>query len=278
MAADIAYLLCGLRIRTKERAARPFERGRSMLGRVQPVPHRAATVIREIYMLGPFAFHFRGKQKFRIRKAADASILSTFLFFFFFLFQIVKQVCMHTIAYDYTLPKIFFLKSILESNPKQLLQSFRKESNFAKKCYQKFSLRLYFTNLSWNRVQSYFFMFIRIRNPLKESNSPSRKNAIKDSLQLFRKSIFEQDPKQLLFFHIHSNSNSIKNSLHLIRKFTLRSKATFPFLRPFESYQKFSSPISQIPDRIQSNFSFSMSTQIRILKLSSPISQILDPR
>lgn len=61
MAADIAYLLCGLRIRTKERAARPFERGRSMLGRVQPVPHRAATVIREIYMLGPFAFHFRGK-------------------------------------------------------------------------------------------------------------------------------------------------------------------------------------------------------------------------
>lgn len=39
MAADIAYLLCGLRKRTKERAARPFERGRSMLGRVQPVPH-----------------------------------------------------------------------------------------------------------------------------------------------------------------------------------------------------------------------------------------------
>lgn len=38
MAADIAYLLCGLRKRTKERAARPFERGRSMLGRVQPVP------------------------------------------------------------------------------------------------------------------------------------------------------------------------------------------------------------------------------------------------
>lgn len=150
--------------------------------------------------------------------------------------------------------------------------------------YQKFSS----SNPSSNRIQSNF-------SSLFERKVICLREKMLSKIfftSLFHKSILESGPK--LFLHVHSDSKPFKGKQFSFAKkcyqrfssaisqihFRIGSKATSLFPHPFEFelYQKFSSPISQIPDRIQSNFSFSMSTQIRILRLFSPISQISDPR